>query len=66
MSGERSRLQQESFWRKKGREKVCERKNKKVSENARKTASAQYVDQWGEGIALLHSVVQNNNLERTT
>ena len=49
MSGERSRLQQESFRRKKGREKVCERKNKNVSENARKTASAQ--------IALLHSVV---------
>ena len=51
-----------------GREKVCERKylKKTVSENARKTASAQYVDPWGEGIALLHSVVQNNNLERTT
>ena len=57
MSGERSRLQQESFRCKKGREKVCERKNKRVFENARKTASAQYVNPWGEGIDLLHSVV---------
>ena len=57
MSGEWSSLQQESFRRKKGREKVRKRKNKKVSENARKTASAQYVDPWGGGIALLHSVV---------
>ena len=57
MSGERSRLQQESFRRKKGREKVCERKNKRVSENAKKTASARYVNPWGEGIDLLHSVV---------
>ena len=57
MLGERSRLQQESFSRKKGREKVCERKSKKVAGNARKTASAQYVNPWGEGISLLHSVV---------
>ena len=57
MSGERSRLQQESFRRKKGREKVCERKNKKVSENTRKTVYAQHVDPWGEGTALLHGVV---------
>ena len=33
------------------------KKRQKVSENARKAASAQYVDPWGEGVALLHSAV---------
>ena len=33
------------------------RKGQGVSENAMKAASAQYVDPWGEGFALLHSAV---------
>ena len=33
------------------------RKGQEVSEYARKAASAQYVDTWGEGVALLHSAV---------
>ena len=56
MSGERSRLQQECFRRKKRREKVCERKNKKLSEHL-KNSFRTIRGSMGESIALLHSVV---------
>ena len=69
-SVERSWKQQEKPTRGKGGQKVCEQKNCKLFENARTTASAQYVDTWREVIALLHSAgsstqqLRNNNRNR--